>query len=127
MVNFFTLQVQKDSSTPGLLKHLYDLVNKAKHSGTSRSAFFSVVKDPVTLARQCTDKVEEICNFFFDAMTEAKELRNKVERLTSDINNGKHEKAEELLRVLEDNEDFVIRMGSTWKLLEVFFIFGITL
>ncbi|XP_022089727.1 uncharacterized protein LOC110978770 [Acanthaster planci] len=103
------------------LKTFYTLVNKIKHSdvASSESNLLIITKDPVTLARQCTDKVEEICNFFFDAMREATHLRNRVEQLVSDIKDGRHEKADELLKILSSKEDFVVRMGSTWNLLEM--------
>ncbi|XP_038056062.1 uncharacterized protein LOC119728059 [Patiria miniata] len=108
------------SSQNGFLKTFCTTVNKIKHSDVDLNDILETSKDPVTLARQCTDKVEEICRFFFDTMTEARDLRKKVEQLEDDIRHGEHEKAGELLEVLSSNEGFVFRIGSTctWKLLE---------
>ncbi|XP_038056064.1 uncharacterized protein LOC119728060 [Patiria miniata] len=106
---------------PVFLGTLYSLVNKIKHSDIDLSAILETSKDPVTLARQCTDKVEEICRFFFNAMKEAEGLWTNIRQLARDIGDGKYEKAEELLRALSSNKDFVVRIGSrpTWELLQV--------
>ncbi|XP_022089732.1 uncharacterized protein LOC110978772 isoform X1 [Acanthaster planci] len=79
-----------------ILKSFCTLVNKTKHRdvASSVSKILDINKDPVTLARKCTDKVEEICNFFLNAMREASDLRKSAEELVSDIKDGRHEKAD---------------------------------
>ncbi|XP_038056077.1 uncharacterized protein LOC119728075 [Patiria miniata] len=107
------------SSQNGFLKTFCTLVNKIKHSDVHLNDILQTSKDPVALARQCTDKVEEICNFFFVAMKKSRDLQTKVKQLEDDIRRGEHETADELLQVLSNNEDFVVRIGSTWTLLEM--------
>ena len=104
-----------------ILNQLYSVVNKAKHSTRSTKIILGIVKDPVNLARQCTNKVEEICNFFVDVMKEASYLRKKIDELLIEIREGMHDQADQLYKMLSNNEDFVVRMGSTCKFLEVTF------
>ncbi|XP_022089742.1 uncharacterized protein LOC110978776 [Acanthaster planci] len=111
-------ELLKEQTQPGndFLRTCRELVNTIKHGDISSvSEILAITKEPVTLARQCTDKIEEICNFFFKAMDKASDLRDQVKQLVSDIN----EKADELLELLSDNDQFVVTKGSTWKLLEM--------
>ncbi|XP_071799062.1 uncharacterized protein [Asterias amurensis] len=122
------VQVQPcyNSENP-FLETLFTLVNHVKHSGIHTQAILKILngQSPVKLARQCIDKVEEIYNIFDDAMKDSSELREKVDKLVTDLKDSKQEldktydKADELLRILSDRKDFVVRMGSTWKLLEM--------
>ena len=90
-----------------------------KHSSAD---VLDIEPNPVKLARQSIDKVEEICNVFFDTMKEAKALGMRVKDLVSAIRQGggeEVEKADELFGILMKNEDFVIRMDNTCEFLEV--------
>ncbi|XP_071799084.1 uncharacterized protein [Asterias amurensis] len=114
------VQVQPGfNSDNAFLLTLNKLVNHVKHSGTHTQDILEKFKKPVKLARQCIDKVEEICNFFFKAMKESSELGEKKNRLVTDLKHSgqelgeKKNKADELLRILQDHNDFVVRMSTT--------------
>ena len=80
------VQVQPGyNSQNAFLETLYTLVNHVKHSGIHTHDILEIVEDPVKLARQCTDKVEEISNFFFDAMKDSLDLRTKVGELVTEL------------------------------------------
>ncbi|XP_071808571.1 uncharacterized protein [Asterias amurensis] len=125
------LQVQPGyNSQNAFLETLYTLVNHVKHSGIHTQDILEIVQDPVKLARQCTDKVEEISNFFFDAMKDSLDLRKEVEELVTELKDSGQassrqemeetcKKADELLAILAEHKDFIVRMGSTLKLLEM--------
>ena len=103
------------------MKNFCTVVNKTKHSSGD---VLDIEPYVVELARQSTDKVEEICQVFFDTMEEAKVLGTRVKDLVSAIIQGggkEVEKADELFGILMKNEDFVIRLDNTWKYLGVSF------
>ncbi|XP_071792204.1 uncharacterized protein [Asterias amurensis] len=114
----YLLKLQPKIS-PGntFMKNFCTIVNKTKHTSED---VLDIEPYPVELARQSTDKVEEICQVFFDTMEEAKVLRTRVKDLVSAIRQGggeEVEKADELFGILMKNEDFVIRLDNTWKYL----------
>ncbi|XP_071798971.1 uncharacterized protein [Asterias amurensis] len=99
------------------IKNFCTIVNMTKHSSGD---VLDIEPNPVKLARQSIDKVEEICNVFFDTMKEAKVLGTRVQDLVSAIRQGggkEVEKADELFGILMKNEDFVIRMNNTCEFL----------
>ncbi|XP_033638103.1 uncharacterized protein LOC117298856 isoform X2 [Asterias rubens] len=101
------------------IKNFCTIVNMTKHSSAD---VLDIEPNPVKLARQSIDKVEEICNVFFDTMKEAKALGMRVKDLVSAIRQGggeEVEKADELFGILMKNEDFVIRMDNTCEFLEM--------
>ncbi|XP_071798949.1 uncharacterized protein [Asterias amurensis] len=116
----YLLKLQpKISPENEFIKHFCTIVNNTKHSSGD---VLDIEPNLVKLARQSTDKVEEICQVFFDTMNEAKVLMTRVEYLVSAIRQGggkEVEKADELFELLMKNEDFVIRMDNTWKFLEM--------
>ena len=57
----------------------YIVVNHIKHRGIKPTEILDIVMDPVKLARQCVDTVEEIWNFFFHVIEEATDLKNDVD------------------------------------------------
>ena len=117
MQYYYCFQIQPGyNSQNDFLVKFFTVVNNIKHSD---GKILDIVKEPVTLARRCTDKVEEICNVFFDTMQESTRLKDEVNQLVADIRGGMHEKADQLFNILCDHEDFVVRMRSTWKFLEV--------
>ncbi|XP_071799036.1 uncharacterized protein [Asterias amurensis] len=99
------------------IKNFCTIVNKTKHSSGD---VLDIEPNPVKLARQSIDKVEEICNVFFDTMKEAKVFGMRVQVLVSAIRQGggkEVEKTDELFGILMKNEDFVIRMDNTCEFL----------
>ncbi|XP_038054957.1 uncharacterized protein LOC119727165 [Patiria miniata] len=115
--NVLEVQPSYDSQND-FLRSLFDVVNNYKHETFNQDKLLKDIDDPVKFFRQCMDKVEEIWIFFSDAMRETRDLKEKVKQLEDDIRRGKYEKADELLEVLSNNEDFVVRIGSTWELLK---------
>ncbi|XP_071798945.1 uncharacterized protein [Asterias amurensis] len=116
----YILQIQ-----PGInpeyecLLSLCEVVGQSKHAGRTPEKLRSLVEDPVKMARQSMDKVEEICNFFRDTMEDVSQLDNKVKELVSDLRSGSHDQAAQLLGILTENHDYVCRIRSTWTILEM--------
>ncbi|XP_071798948.1 uncharacterized protein [Asterias amurensis] len=101
------------------LLSLCEVVGQSKHAGRTPEKLRSLVEDPVKMARQSMDKVEEICNFFRDTMEDVSQLDNKVKELVSDLRSGSHDQAAQLLGILTENHDYVCRIRSTWTILEM--------
>ncbi|XP_071792774.1 uncharacterized protein [Asterias amurensis] len=108
------------------LEQFWSLVIHIKHKGIELSGFPGIERYAVPMTRQCTDTVEDICNFFFDAMKDSSELRKTMKKLVTDFERSPrqdmHEmckKADQLWHILSDRPDLVIRTGSTWEIIEM--------